>query len=355
MKYIVYCTTNLINKKIYIGVHQYQNKFDGYIGCGVYITKPSTYMYPKTHFQYAVKKYGPKNFKRIILKIFDNQEDAYNLEAELVNEDFLARKDVYNMVLGGNCGDTTTSKPCYQYDLNGNFIAEYKSQQKAAIAVNRGFTTIKRAIHEKIKAANYFWTEEYVEHLDLSKFKTTDNKILVFQYSESGEYDCCYESASDAARVNNDVSTNISRACKLGYKVKGKYFSYIFQPRFDKANSISIRGRKVYQYSLSGEFIAEYSNCRQAELKIGAKNGLSAAIKLGRTFAGFQWKLEKLKKIESVEIKNSARKVGQYDLNGNLIKIFDTVSKCTKEFPGCRNVLHGNQKTSKGYIFKYIE
>ena len=52
MKYIVYCTTNLVNNKIYIGVHQTENpeKFDGYIGCGVKISMPSTFMKPKTAF-----------------------------------------------------------------------------------------------------------------------------------------------------------------------------------------------------------------------------------------------------------------------------------------------------------------
>ena len=71
MKYIVYLTKNLINNKIYIGVHQTDNpnKFDGYIGCGVYTTQNSSYNHPKTAFQFAVKKYGPKNFKRTILKI----------------------------------------------------------------------------------------------------------------------------------------------------------------------------------------------------------------------------------------------------------------------------------------------
>lgn len=35
-KYIVYQTTNKINNKIYIGVHGIENeKFDGYLGCGV--------------------------------------------------------------------------------------------------------------------------------------------------------------------------------------------------------------------------------------------------------------------------------------------------------------------------------
>lgn len=37
MKYIVYKTTNIVNQKIYIGVHQTLNpdKFDGYLGCDV--------------------------------------------------------------------------------------------------------------------------------------------------------------------------------------------------------------------------------------------------------------------------------------------------------------------------------
>ena len=82
---------------------------------------------------------------------------------------------------------------------------------------------------------------------------------------------------------------------------------------------------------------------------------MSNAIKRGHTFGGFQWKLEKFDRIDSIEIKGKARKVGQYDLEGNLIKIYNTVSACTKDFSGCRYVLSGNRKTSGGYIFKYIE
>jgi hypothetical protein len=37
MKYIVYLTTNLVNKKIYVGVHETETpyEFDGYLGDGV--------------------------------------------------------------------------------------------------------------------------------------------------------------------------------------------------------------------------------------------------------------------------------------------------------------------------------
>lgn len=358
MKVIVYCTTNIINNYIYIGVHLCkENEKSIYLGNGVYHDKPSTYNHPKTKFQYAVKKYGPKNFKRITIKEFDNEEDAYFMESELVNEEFLKRPDVYNMVLGGRGGDIVgNAKKCYQYSLDGNFIKEYSSQAKAADSVFRVTSTIRYAILNKVVAAGYFWTYEKYTKLDLNEFKTRDNRICIYQYSKSGEYDCCYESLKDAARVNNSVITNISRACRLGFLVNGKHFSYEFQPTYVKAQNETVRGKKIYQYTLDGNFIKEYPSCNAAEKELGVSKGLSTAIRLGRIFHGFQWSVEKLDSMNPIKsVHSGPRKVGQYDLDGNLIKIFNTVTECTKQFSGCRHVLTGRNKTSGGYIFKYIE
>ena len=55
MKYIVYKTTNLINGKIYIGVHRTNpDIFDGYIGCGV--TRKDKKKKTKKGFPKAVQK-----------------------------------------------------------------------------------------------------------------------------------------------------------------------------------------------------------------------------------------------------------------------------------------------------------
>lgn len=123
MKYIVYKTTNLINNYIYIGVHKTQdpNIFDSYIGCGVYINKPYTYEKAKTKFQQAVKEFGTSNFRRETLAIFDTDVEAYELEEKLVNENFLARPDVYNMVLGGKI-NTTEGITVFQYDKMVNIL-----------------------------------------------------------------------------------------------------------------------------------------------------------------------------------------------------------------------------------------
>ena len=99
-KTIVYMTVNTVNNKIYIGVHNTENpdKFDGYIGNGVNVFHPYTIKHPTCPFHYAVKKYGFKKFKRYILQVFDNREDALKLEKVLVNEDFIRRDDTYNII-----------------------------------------------------------------------------------------------------------------------------------------------------------------------------------------------------------------------------------------------------------------
>lgn len=91
MYHIIYKTTNLINDKIYIGYHLTDDLNDSYLGSGRNLKK-------------AIEKYGKDNFKRNILYVFPTKEEALLKEAEIVNEDFLKRDDVYNLKEGGEGG-----------------------------------------------------------------------------------------------------------------------------------------------------------------------------------------------------------------------------------------------------------
>jgi len=86
--FTVYKTTNLLNDKTYIGIHETYDLNDDYLGSGKYLKS-------------AVNKYGPENFKREWLFIFDNKEDQLNKEKELVTEEFCSRDDTYNICVGG--------------------------------------------------------------------------------------------------------------------------------------------------------------------------------------------------------------------------------------------------------------
>lgn len=91
MIYYLYKITNLVNNKIYVGVHKTKNINDGYMGSGKVIKD-------------SIRKYGIDNFRKDILEYFDNSEFMYAREKELVTNEFLLREDVYNLRRGGYGG-----------------------------------------------------------------------------------------------------------------------------------------------------------------------------------------------------------------------------------------------------------
>lgn len=91
MFFFLYKTTNVINGKIYIGVHKTENMDDGYLGSGIILNK-------------AIRKHGKENFIREEIEFFDNFDEAFEMERKIVTEEFISRTDNYNVKVGGQGG-----------------------------------------------------------------------------------------------------------------------------------------------------------------------------------------------------------------------------------------------------------
>ena len=89
MSYIIYKTTNKVNGKYYIGVHN--DTKSGYLGSGRALLT-------------AIKEHGKENFVRETLEVFDTEEEAYLRESEIVNDTFVADRNTYNIGKGGKGG-----------------------------------------------------------------------------------------------------------------------------------------------------------------------------------------------------------------------------------------------------------
>ena len=357
LKYIVYLTTNLVNKKIYIGVHKTINpySFDGYLGCGVKINDKYTYKYSKTPFEAAVNKYGVDNFKRVTLKTFDKLEDALDLERWLVDEEFIRRKDTYNIALGGGIPPAKT-KTIYQYNLDGSFIKEWDSITNASIYYKCSSSCIGRAIFDRTPSLKYFWTDYKYDKLDLENFKLNENKTHTYLYDINGNLLNEFDSISDCSKYINEDLQKVSKAIRGKFCIAKTYYcSDIKYKKFPIQNIDIHKDDKLYQYDLEGNFIKEWNNYSEVRKYFGKDVGIHAAIRLGNSCMGFQWSWEKLPNMKKLISKTKARKVGKYTVDGNLIQIFNTVREAKADTCGAPNVLNGKRKTAGGCLWKYIE
>lgn len=94
--YSVYKIISKITNEYYIGVHKTNNLNDTYYGSGIIIKR-------------KIKKYGKDNFQKIILSVFDSQEEAFNEEKKLLKEN-LSNPMCLNIANGGQGGSNFTGK-----------------------------------------------------------------------------------------------------------------------------------------------------------------------------------------------------------------------------------------------------
>lgn len=358
MKYIVYQTTNIINNKIYIGVHKTKNPevFDGYIGGGMYVNSPSSYEKPNSPYQYAMKKYGPSKFKRTTLKILDTAEEAYALESKIVDKDFIKRKDTYNAQLGGFSGGFRLN-PTYQFDKNGKFIKEWDNVMEASEFYGISHTAILNAIKFKGSSIGFFWSHS--KEINIEEYTMGKSGTICYVYSsETGKYISRFNSVTEASRNLELTSQEIQRALKGGFRVKNYYFSISLLEEYNGKPKVSIKNKHVFIYNLDGEFLIETTSTKELleYLNIKTTNSVTQSIRMERPYKQWQFSLEKVDKMPKILNKrNISKKIGRYTMNKELIETFNSITEAVNIYgTGVQRVLKGQQSHCKGFLFDYI-
>lgn len=136
----LYKITNQINQKEYIGVHQTNDLYDGYMGSGVGIKR-------------AIKKYGKANFSIEILEFFSNKDDAYRAESVLVNEDYVRDDRTYNLTTGGKI--PPNKKGIKLSELHKEKIQNFRNSEAGKGSASKGGKTVWRT--------RVGWSKEEVE------------------------------------------------------------------------------------------------------------------------------------------------------------------------------------------------
>lgn len=357
-KYIVYQTINIVNNKIYVGVHKVKNieVFDGYIGNGVNINYPSTYMNPKYPFQFAVKKYGTANFKRSVLYIFDNEYDAYIKEKEIVNLEFVQREDTYNCILGGNVRPLYyTRNKVYQFDTLGNLLKTWEDVYEVSEFLETWKESIYQAISCKNRLFGFYWS--FDSEIDINKYSNPNTPQKVYKYSKQGKCLAIYDSINAAAADNDYKPSELYNRIKEVACTRNHYYSLTLYDTFEPKPRMELKNKIIYVYNELGEFEAEvpYKDIHKY-LQISSNKKLSTIIKTKSIINGKQLRLEKTDNIPAYVKKNKNKIVLAYKLDGTFVGEYSSINKLCKELSldnsTVNKVLRGVNKSTKGYTLK---
>lgn len=213
----IYCLTNLVNGKCYIGqtmksVHTRWLEHQWYAKKNADATNIVLYR--------AINKYGAENFNVAVIKIIsrhtrDELKDALNKEetASIREYDTLKPKG-YNMNEGGYEPVLVTRVPIYCFDMDGNYICKYPSMCAAERATGIGHTLISRACNPNItdrgSAGGFLWSktmEAPVYNFD----QGAGHRRPVRQMDKNGNIIKEFKSITDAA---NELGIHISLVYK---------------------------------------------------------------------------------------------------------------------------------------------
>lgn len=185
----IYKTTNLINRKCYIGKHQSAQYDPKYFGSGKILKR-------------AIKKYGIKNFINEIIDIADTEEELNNKEKYYIKyyKDKLGL-ECYNLAKGGDGGDVFKyqSPEDKQKFINKMTIINKQRCNTEEFKNRMSQVTLQRYSNKKIRELH---SKKEKEIWSNPVLRNRHSKILKKYYSQH-KHDCSFNNIPCVFELNN--------------------------------------------------------------------------------------------------------------------------------------------------------
>jgi hypothetical protein len=269
--------------------------------------------------------------------------------------------------------------PILQYNLNGNFVTEFKSLNDASEKVGVVPNAIGQNLNNFTKSAGGFqWlfkTKDFKNKIE--PYVILNNGLPVGQYDLNGKLIKDFESLLEAERITGHTEGSIRAAMNRGAKLKNTSYFFI---QFNKHQKIPfkvepfvipIHGFSIPVVQISADnkyFIKEFPSVTLAAISLGKDTGHISSACLGKreTAYGFIWKYRSDYKeiLPTIDISLAKRKlhskpIAQYDLNGDYMRSFVSASEAARVMNDLQSnistVAIGKRNYSGKYQYAYIE
>lgn len=186
--------------------------------------------YKMVHLRYRIDKMC--SVHRLVMKAFNPREDMDELQVNHIDgnktnnyiENLEWSTALDNMRHSYITGlQPKKMYPCYQYDLEGNFIAEFINGAEAAKKLNLDYTTINKCMRNELQHYNQFQFKKY-KAKKIDPWYNPQNK-QVYVYSDNGEFIQTYKSQKECAKAFGVSPSSISRYISGVRKLNGFVFS----------------------------------------------------------------------------------------------------------------------------------
>ena len=301
---VIYCFTNKINGKKYIG--QTMAFLKTRIGQHLSESRKEN---PTLAFHKALKKYTIDNFdikileklianSREELKTMLNEREIYYISLYSSTVD----KNGYNLTNGGETTYLTAAIPLYQFTHEGVFIKKYNSHSLAAIDMNGDPNNISSltncARHETPQAYGYIW--EYTDVCNRIYIKPEKDCSFNFKkakaYTLDGELVGIFNSYKEASEFAGIPSPSISEAIDKENRTAGGYIwrseNKDFSPLIELPRIRDLK-KPISAYTQDGKFINTFYHGHDIQQFLGTPKKINNIFTVAngiRTKAyGFKW------------------------------------------------------------------